>query len=217
MNQRSFKPAQNLSTILFWGSLWGLTEASLGHMLHLLGIPGLAGFFMFPVGLYFMVRALKSTGKISAVPTAAVVAASLKLIDLFLPGTHLFQAVNPALAILSESLAFLFVIKMIRHPSGLFRYQSILSAVFGWRLIYSFFQISFLIVFSGMTGIFQSGTANILRFFILDSLVNFLIISGAQRVFRFRIPPRWKLPSSPHPALSLALCLFAILATIVLQ
>jgi hypothetical protein len=217
MRQVRFQKNHPFFQVLFWGSLWGLTEASLGHLFHLLKVPGLAGFFMFPIGLYFMLHTLKTTEKTSAVPAVAAVAASLKLVDFFLPGTHLFQAVNPALAILSESLAFLFVIKIIRHPSGLFRYQSILSAAFGWRLIYAAFQISLAVIFSESTSFLHLGPVTILRFFFLDSLVNVLIIAGVQNVSSVRISPRWKLPRSPHPALSLALCLFAILATIALR
>jgi len=38
---------------LFWGSLWGIAEASLGHVLHLVGFPGLAGIVMFLLGPQF--------------------------------------------------------------------------------------------------------------------------------------------------------------------
>ena len=39
---------------LFWGALWGIAEATLGYLAHLISlIPGIAGFIMFPIGFYF--------------------------------------------------------------------------------------------------------------------------------------------------------------------
>lgn len=37
------------ATALFWGSVWGLAEATLGHLLHLARVPGLPGLAMVPV------------------------------------------------------------------------------------------------------------------------------------------------------------------------
>jgi hypothetical protein len=98
---------------LFWGSLWGVAEATLGHLLHTLRIPILPGALMFPLGVYFMVRAYMSSGKISFIFLTSLVAASTKLFDFFLPAQNLASVINPALAILSESLLVMlyFVIK----------------------------------------------------------------------------------------------------------
>jgi hypothetical protein len=37
-----------LTTALLWGSVWGLGEATLGHLLHLLRVPSLPGLVMVP-------------------------------------------------------------------------------------------------------------------------------------------------------------------------
>ena len=102
--------------VLSCGLSWGLAEATLGHFLHWLPVPGLAGAVMFPVGLFFMNRAAGSIRAsvrkgfslrlpVSAVPFLVSAAASaVKSIDAFLPGRGLIMAVRPSLAILAEGL-----------------------------------------------------------------------------------------------------------------
>jgi hypothetical protein len=103
----------SLAIILYWGTLWGLLEASLGHVLHIIRIPGLAGFVMFPVGIYFMLKAYRDSKSFRAIFATAVVAAAIKLSDLFLPGTYTLDIIRPALAILTESLAVVALLSMI--------------------------------------------------------------------------------------------------------
>ena len=88
---------------LFWGSLWGLVEATLGQVLHRIPIPGIAGAVMFPIGVFFMVQAYRNSGKIPVIFLTALVAANIKLIDLLLPARSPLAAINPAIAILCES------------------------------------------------------------------------------------------------------------------
>jgi hypothetical protein len=89
---------------LFWGSFWGLAEATLGHVLHHIPIPGIAGYVMFPIGVFFMVQAFNQSGKLSAIHLTALVAVNIKLLDLFLPARSPFAVINPTVAILCESL-----------------------------------------------------------------------------------------------------------------
>ncbi len=91
--------------VLFYGSVWGFGEATLGHLLHLARVPGLPGLVMFPFGVLIMGRVLTRTGSAAAVFMAGVVAAGYKAIDLLLPGTDILAVVNPAQAIILEALA----------------------------------------------------------------------------------------------------------------
>lgn len=216
MKKVRIKSAHPFFQILYWGSLWGITEATLGHVLHLLRVPGLAGFFMFPIGLFFMIRALKTSGKPASVPAVAAIAASLKLVDLVLPGTHLFQAVNPALAILAESLAFLLIIQIIKNPDNLLLSRNLFSITFGWRIIYGFFQISIASIFSETTGFLHLGNAAILRFLLFDSMVNFLLILGTKDLFKTAKLPRIIFRLSPRPGTALVLFASAVLTHILI-
>jgi len=90
---------------LFWGSVWGLGEATLGHLLHLARVPGLPGLVMMPFAVLVMGRAAARSRSAAAVFLTGVMAAGFKLLDLFVPGTDLFAIANPIQAILIEALA----------------------------------------------------------------------------------------------------------------
>lgn len=94
-------------TLLFWGSVWGICEASFGFVLHraAIALPGLPGALMFPIGFFCMVAAQRATGLRAAPFLAAVVAASIKSVNFILPGMDPIRVVNPALSILLEGLA----------------------------------------------------------------------------------------------------------------
>jgi hypothetical protein len=94
-----------LVAALFWGAVWGLGEATLGHLFHLARVPGLAGLVMFPFGVLVMGRVLARSGGAAAVFTTGIVAAGFKFLDLLLPGTDVLAVLNPARAILLEALA----------------------------------------------------------------------------------------------------------------
>ena len=94
-----------LARALFWGSVWGLAEATLGHLLHLARVPGLPGLVMVPVAVAVMGRVAVRSRSAGAVFLAGVVAASFKLLDLFVPGTDVLALSRPIQAILLEALA----------------------------------------------------------------------------------------------------------------
>jgi hypothetical protein len=96
---------ERLAPVLFWGSVWGLWEATAGHAVHLLHIPGLAGAVMLPAAVVFMSRAFAATGREETIFLTGCVAAALKLLDLLVPGRNLLAVVNPAQFILLEALA----------------------------------------------------------------------------------------------------------------
>lgn len=104
----------NGMTALVYGALWGLGEASLGHLLHLARIPGLPGLVMAPFAVLIMARtaAAARSHAAGAVFLAGVVAALFKLLDLFVPGTDILAVVNPIQAILLEALAGVVWIKL---------------------------------------------------------------------------------------------------------
>jgi H+/gluconate symporter-like permease len=94
-----------LATALFYGSVWGLGEATLGHLLHLARVPGLPGLVMFPFAVLVMGRVLARSGSAPVVFLTGAVAAGFKFFDLLLPGTDILAIINPAQAILLEALA----------------------------------------------------------------------------------------------------------------
>ena len=94
----------NLKTIIFWGALWGILEATVGWFLHLIHFKGEV-LLLYPFGLMCMMMAAKQTGQISSVMKVAGVASLVKLLNLFmLPAVPVYHVTNPAVAIFLEGL-----------------------------------------------------------------------------------------------------------------
>jgi hypothetical protein len=94
-----------IGTAVLYGAAWGLAEATLGHFLHLLRVPGLPGLVMVPFAVAVMGRAAARSRSAAAVFLAGAVAAGFKLFDLLVPGADLLALSRPIQAILLEALA----------------------------------------------------------------------------------------------------------------
>ncbi|CZR08915.1 hypothetical protein [Trichococcus ilyis] len=159
--------------IVFWGSLWGIAEATLGYVLHMLAIhlPGVPGFVMFPVAFYFMRKMYLSTGKATAVFRMAVVAAAIKCCDFLIPGNIPIRILNPALSILLEGLAVAAVFAYAERKKSAIGYASVFSMGVLWRA--AFLLHLFLISLFGLSAaLVTEGLLVSLRFLILESFVN---------------------------------------------
>jgi hypothetical protein len=101
--------------ILVFGSLWGLFEATLGGLLNLIIFPN-KGAIMSSIGAAIMAAALALYRKPVMLPGIGVVAASFKWLNswlLFVPINAVY-IINPAMAIVFESLAFGLVAVFLR-------------------------------------------------------------------------------------------------------
>jgi len=93
--------------ILIFGSIWGFFEATLGGFLNMIIFPN-KGAIMSGIGVAVMGTALAIYKKPGMLPGIGIVAASFKLLNvwlLFVPISAVY-IVNPAMAIIFESLAF---------------------------------------------------------------------------------------------------------------
>jgi hypothetical protein len=160
---------------LFCGSLWGLAEATVGHLLHLTLIPGIAGFVMFPIGLAFMVMAFKHSGKLSSIFLTAFVAANIKMVNLFFPTHNMLAVINPAISIICESFAVMLVFSMKGLKQTLSRLDYIWRMAFVWRLVYGIGAFSLGFIFPGFS-FFNETNARIIQFFLIDSFANAILI-----------------------------------------
>ena len=92
---------------LVFGSIWGFLEATLGGFLHMIIFPN-KGAIMGGIGVAIMASALAIYKKPSMLLGIGIIAASFKLLNvwfLFVPITSI-HIINPAMAIIFESLAF---------------------------------------------------------------------------------------------------------------
>lgn len=205
---------RNLLLLLFWGSVWGICEASIGCTLHLasVALPGLPGALMFPIGFFCMVRVRKDTGKTIAPFYIATIAAAIKLVDFLLPGHVTIYVVNPALAIVMEGLAVSGVYAVFRSPKRVADYTRVLGMGILWRALFA----SYLFVISLYelpAALVTSGAVTLLRFVLLESFFNSLIIyAGLWLAPKFPAHKPWKIgPAAAATAFLTAVGLQVIL------
>lgn len=126
--------------ILFWGCLWGIFESTAGYLLHLL--PFSVGWLVwYPVACFFMFNVYQRTQKISTVLAVAVLAASMKMVNLFLPGS-IDRVINPAISIIFEALSMMGILWVIKYYLGenlkkpWTKALALFSMNTGWRILY---------------------------------------------------------------------------------
>lgn len=193
---------KNWKEIIFFGALWGLAEATVGFVLHLVAAP-IAGFVMFPIGFFFMWQARLRTGSIYAPMQVAVVAASIKLANLLVVPLWM-TAVNPAVAILLEGIFVLVFLASTEHKTPV----RCLLATYGWRLGYLAFLLV-LLAAGFKLRLFESGWMSVLSFVTVDALMNALLV---WIIARFSVKTRFDL----KPLLVGATTFAAVVVTVVL-
>ncbi len=174
-----------------FGSMWGISEALAGTLLHglshFLAIPGFSGLVMFPIGFFFMHRAFVRTGNRKIIFQTAAIAAAIKLTGLALPFLSPMDTINPAMAILLESGAAFFVLS--ETPERTFNFATVLTLTVTWKSV--FVGIQFI---TGTFGMAFVAPEILVRFLVIDSIVNAGLIMAMSRIpvdFRlFRRPLR---------------------------
>lgn len=193
---------KNLKEIVFFGALWGLAEASVGFVLHLVAAP-IAGLVMFPIGFFLMWQARLRTDSVYVPIQVAAVAASIKLVNLLIVPLWM-TAVNPAVAILLEGI---FVVVFLAKAERVTSIRCLL-ATYGWRLGYLSF-LSVLLAAGFKLRLFESGWASVLAFVTIDALVNALLVWF---VAKYSLKATYDL----QPVLVGATAIVAVVATVVL-
>lgn len=172
MNKESL--IKTVSVSLVFGSLWGISEAVLGYVLHMLPF-GLMGFIMFPIGFFFMQKGYKFTQKASTVFYIGIVAAAVKLFDLFLPFLPTIKVVHPAASIIMEALAVTIAIRLFTKENGFFGIKGALSASIIWRVLFVI-DSAILTNFGIPSNIFANGIWSISQYILVEGIINALII-----------------------------------------
>ena len=198
---------------IFCGSLWGLAEATVGHLLHRTLIPGIAGSVMFPIGLVFMVMAFKHSGKLSFIFLTALVAANIKMVDLLFPAHSLFMVINPAIAIICESLVVMLVFSFTGVKQSLSRLDYIWGMAFVWRLVYGVGTFTLGTIFHSYS-FFNEANINIIQFFIIDSFINAILIYIFYHTMWSHVSGLWQHMRRHSTILTIGVFITAIVAEI---
>ncbi|NCB31633.1 MAG: hypothetical protein EOM66_09545, partial [Clostridia bacterium] len=136
--------------ILLWGSLWGLEEATLGHVLHLFPFK-IGWFFWFPLSYFFMRQVYHKTNRAGSVLYTALLAAAFKLIDLLLPA-RLDMILNPAAAILLEGCAVFALCRIWEKRPTLAAFPAFsFAGTIGVSLLQGVLYLAYVFIISSLT------------------------------------------------------------------
>lgn len=166
---------KHLWPIILWGSVWGLLEASLGYVLHLISIPAVSAVIMLPLAMAVMYKIFKQTNSRNAVFCIALIAAFIKSIDFTLPLPPI-KTINPMISIISQGIiGTLFISRLddVKKRSSAFL-LSAYAAAFSWRALFLLWNAVLLFVFT--KGIFEHSSLVIFRFLLIDGIINAVFI-----------------------------------------
>ncbi len=193
-------------TVIFWGSLWGLIEATIGYGLHLLNVRGVTSFFLFPMACYYMDQVRKETSSQRAIIYMASLASGIKLIDFFIPGHDPIKIIYPAIAIILEGMAVFSVFILANKREKKIGYLEALLASSSWRIVFT--SIQFATLPQAKYPSFQS----VVRFILIDSLVNSLLIYLYIRLVKPREDVKKRAVRQISPIASAIVLLLSILS-----
>jgi hypothetical protein len=112
------KKLKMLFTVLFFGGMWGLVEATLGTVLHLpfaetIGVFGSSTAVMLPIAFYLMGLCYKKTNTLRAVAYMGIIAGVIKLSTFIVMG-FTQKVYMPSMYIVLESLAMIGALAITR-------------------------------------------------------------------------------------------------------
>jgi hypothetical protein len=164
-----------LWNVLLFGAIWGIVEATLGYVLQFL--PSLvSGSVMFPIGATILIYTYRKTGSAKALVGVALIAATIKSVNFFMPGLPPIKTYNPMIAIMLQSLVVVMVVDRFKSPSLAVRIPAILLVGFAWRTLF-LLNIS---INNALTGFpfpqLRSTSATLNYLFVLGAMEGLLLV-----------------------------------------
>lgn len=204
---------KRLLIILFYGSLWGIMEASLGYALHFLPVL-VAGGILFPVAFGILFRAYQTSGHRVDMLYVGLLAALIKSVNLLMPQISIWKTINPMISIVFEALTITVAFGIIAQKKPLRTLGAISLASIGWRALY----LGFMGGQYQMTGFLSVHLENwsnailfLLIYGILSGVVATLVFGGIVALGK-----RWQLPWMVKASLAIPALGLAVLLTVIL-
>ncbi|MEX2442461.1 MAG: hypothetical protein WD492_02565 [Alkalispirochaeta sp.] len=206
-----------IRSVVLYGALWGACEAVFGFLLHLvsryIGVPSLAGFFMFPLGLLFMVAGVRSTNRTEAAMMIATLAAAIKVSSSVMGPVPWIFVQNPTVSILFEGLAVWIGARfLLGNSSPVKVLLSAGSVAVSWRILFVLVHL----IFGIEWGLLSRGVPAIARFIFFDSAINGMLIF---LILRLQLPEKLTVQTKHllNPAYATSLFVLAVASEIVLS
>lgn len=188
MTIKQHKGIERLQVLVLAGAFWGLLEATLGYVLHL--VPTLvSGMIMFPIATLILSHVYTKTGKKVDLMGVAIIASLIKSVDLLLPALPPIKTINPMMAILFEGLLVMGLVVLFEKGLGS-RIMGALTASIGWRLLFLVYM-AILPIIGGPSSKLLSSPASIIEFALIHG------IAGSLPVVIFTYVPKLKVELRP--------------------
>jgi len=181
-----------LFTIFIWSGLWGIFEATVGYLLHLLPI-SIGWLIWYPASCFFMYNVYRKTQKAEAVVIVGLLSACIKLLNLFLPG-RIDRVLNPAVSIVFESIAMAAVLLIIRHffekkeMSVWGKGFVIFCMNIGWRTLYALYLLFLVPDWMREVSVISSAES-LITFFLIHNFFTGLLLFGASLISKHILKP----------------------------
>lgn len=135
----------NLTVILFWGTVWGIFEATVGYLIHAVSFP-YSFLVWYPASCFFMANVYRKTHSALSMLFVGLFSGSMKLLNLLLPG-RIDKVINPAISIVFEAMAFALAVFVVNRYFAKIKGQWYWQAVIvlcvntGWRMLYCLYLL----------------------------------------------------------------------------
>jgi hypothetical protein len=160
-------------SILYFGAIWGIAEATLGYVLHFVPVL-ISGSIMFPIAGFILYHAYQKLESRKALMMISVVTVVIKSVNLFMPQPTIFKAINPMVAILLEAAFVVLIIPFLDQKSLPKQYAAFPIASIGWRSVFiGFMALQFVV--TGNLAPYITTIAGITNFILIVGLVSGLI------------------------------------------
>ncbi|GEM_PF-2123118 len=185
-----------ISSIVLYGAIWGILEASLGAVLHLVPVPFLAGSIMFPIAATILLHAYTKLQSRQALLFIGLLAAAIKAIN-FLTPMNQWGVINPMIAIIIESLMVVGLVVYMTRDTLRVQVPAFIGASIAWRTLYlGWFGLQ--LIFTGFLASQIASLEAILSFAVLQGALSGLLALGLYRTMhlldkqhahRFKVRP----------------------------
>jgi len=185
-----------LFTVIFFGAIWGILEATLGYGLHYLP-DFISGGVMFPIGAALMFWAYRNTQKRSSVLYVAMIAAAIKAVNFLIPGAFALKIYNPMIAIMLQSVVVFAAVSLFEKKSMPVQLTAVAGTSLVWRSLFIVNQY----INHAITGFNHGQLASVttlLTFIFINAIAEILVVLAfylayhfASKKVHFSFKPNW--------------------------
>lgn len=207
---------KHIPTIIFYGAIWGIIEATLGYLLHALPVSiYISGTALFPIVSYILYKVYKQTNSKSALLATGAIAAAIKAVDFFMPFGSPFKIINPMIAIIMEALMVVVVITVINKDDIKSKVAGLAVASIGWRLLFIAYNLGQYLA-NGYVSSYIATWGSFLQFTLVFGLISAILGLGILYFDKLVLKDKKIFIKRLNPAISLATLAIAVILTILL-